>query len=50
MAVKEFWIQIENRAWDMSPNNINRMTGETMADMDISPVENVELISTETDA
>ena len=39
MATKEFWIQLENRAWDMSPHNINRMTGETMEDMGIAPEE-----------
>jgi FtsP/CotA-like multicopper oxidase with cupredoxin domain/plastocyanin len=27
----EYWIQLENRAWDLAPNNIDRMTGETMA-------------------
>jgi plastocyanin len=26
----EYWIQIENRPWDMSPHNIDRMTGLTM--------------------
>jgi hypothetical protein len=26
----EFWIQIENRAWDLAPNNIDRMHGWTM--------------------
>jgi FtsP/CotA-like multicopper oxidase with cupredoxin domain/plastocyanin len=31
MAVIEYWIQIENRRWDASPNNIDRMTGRTMA-------------------
>ncbi len=38
MALKEFWIQIENRAWDMNPNNINRTTGETVQDMGHTPV------------
>src|SRR5213596_2919741 len=27
----EYWIQIENRAWDVAPNNIDRLTGQTMA-------------------
>jgi plastocyanin len=27
MADKEFWIQIENRPWDVCPNNIDRMHG-----------------------
>jgi FtsP/CotA-like multicopper oxidase with cupredoxin domain len=30
MAVVEYWIQIENRRWDASPANIDRMTGEDM--------------------
>jgi len=30
MATVELWIQIENHAWDVAPNNIDRMTGETM--------------------
>jgi FtsP/CotA-like multicopper oxidase with cupredoxin domain len=27
----EFWIQLENRAWDVAPHNIDRLTGRTMA-------------------
>ena len=34
MAIKEFWIQIENHAWDVNPHNINRMTSEVVADAD----------------
>ena len=30
MADIEYWIQIENRAWDLAPNNIDRMHGQTM--------------------
>jgi len=30
MATVEFWIQIENHAWDVAPNNVDRMTGQTM--------------------
>ncbi|HEV7804817.1 MAG TPA: multicopper oxidase domain-containing protein [Solirubrobacteraceae bacterium] len=30
MAVIEYWIQIENRRWDSSPGNIDRMTGRSM--------------------
>jgi FtsP/CotA-like multicopper oxidase with cupredoxin domain/plastocyanin len=30
MATIEYWIQIENRAWDLSPHNIDRMHGQTM--------------------
>jgi plastocyanin/FtsP/CotA-like multicopper oxidase with cupredoxin domain len=28
MATIEYWIQIENRPWDISPHNIDRMTGQ----------------------
>ena len=30
MATIEYWIQIENPAWDAAPNNIDRMTGQDM--------------------
>lgn len=30
MSIREYWIQIENRWWDMVPNGINRMTGQRM--------------------
>jgi FtsP/CotA-like multicopper oxidase with cupredoxin domain/plastocyanin len=30
MATIEYWIQIENRAWDLAPHNIDRMHGQTM--------------------
>jgi FtsP/CotA-like multicopper oxidase with cupredoxin domain/plastocyanin len=26
----EYWIQLENRPWDASPNNIDRLTGQTI--------------------
>jgi FtsP/CotA-like multicopper oxidase with cupredoxin domain/plastocyanin len=29
MAI-EYWIQLENRPWDLSPHNIDRMTGQNM--------------------
>ena len=29
MATVNVWIQLENRAWDTMPNNIDRMTGKT---------------------
>ena len=29
MATREYWIQIENKLWDLAPNGINRMTGDT---------------------
>ena len=30
MSTIEYWIQIENNPWDVSPKNIDRMTGETI--------------------
>lgn len=33
MATIEVWIQLENRAWDTMPNNIDRMTGKTAQDI-----------------
>lgn len=27
MAIVEYWIQIENHPWDVSPNGSDRMTG-----------------------
>jgi hypothetical protein len=30
MATIEYWIRIENRPWDMSPHNIDRMSGQNM--------------------
>ena len=32
MATIEYWIQLENHAWDVSPNNIDRMTGRALKD------------------
>jgi FtsP/CotA-like multicopper oxidase with cupredoxin domain/plastocyanin len=32
MATIEYWIQMENRPWDASPNNIDRITGRDMAE------------------
>jgi plastocyanin/FtsP/CotA-like multicopper oxidase with cupredoxin domain len=31
--VPEYWIQLENRWWDVSPNNIDRMTGLQIQDI-----------------
>jgi plastocyanin len=31
MATIEYWTQIENHAWDVAPNNIDRMTGQDMS-------------------
>ncbi|PWU08781.1 MAG: hypothetical protein C5B51_07310 [Terriglobia bacterium] len=30
MATIEYWIQIENRAWDVCPHNIDRMWGQNL--------------------
>jgi FtsP/CotA-like multicopper oxidase with cupredoxin domain/plastocyanin len=30
VATIEYWIQLENRQWDTSPHNIDRMTGQNM--------------------
>lgn len=30
MATIEYWIQLENRTWDTSPHNIDRITGQDM--------------------
>ncbi len=30
MATIEYWIQLENRQWDASPHNIDRITGQDM--------------------
>jgi len=30
MATIEYWIQLENRPWDVSPRNIDRITGQTL--------------------
>jgi plastocyanin/FtsP/CotA-like multicopper oxidase with cupredoxin domain len=39
MATIEFWIQIENRAWDVAPNNVDRMTGQNMQQITGKPPE-----------
>lgn len=33
MATIEYWIQLENRPWDASPHNIDRVTGENMKEV-----------------
>ena len=30
----EYWIQIENRPWDVCPHNIDRMTGQNLKDLE----------------
>ena len=32
----EYWIQLENRPWDLCPNNIDRMTGQNIKDRETS--------------
>ena len=40
MATIEYWIQLENRPWDTSPNNIDRVTGLDMKEVtDKDPVD-----------
>ncbi len=36
MATIEYWIQIENHPWDVCPNNIDRMTGMTVKEVEDS--------------
>jgi FtsP/CotA-like multicopper oxidase with cupredoxin domain len=38
MATVEYWIQLENHAWDLAPNNIDRMTGQLIQDPRPQPV------------
>ena len=33
MATIEYWIQLENRPWDASPNNLDRLTGRDMKEV-----------------
>src|SRR5664279_1477687 len=50
MASLEYWIQLENRPWDLCPHNIDRMTGQNIVTLDpmTTPVHNVMLTSTST--
>jgi FtsP/CotA-like multicopper oxidase with cupredoxin domain/plastocyanin len=50
MATLEYWIQLENRRWDLCPHNIDRMTGQNIVTLDptATPVHNVTLTSTST--
>src|SRR5215213_2473121 len=34
---RHLWIQLENHPWDLSPNNMDRMTGQ---DMPVNPITN----------
>ena len=38
MAQIEYWIQIENRRWDASPANIDRMTGRSIKEATGGPL------------
>jgi plastocyanin/FtsP/CotA-like multicopper oxidase with cupredoxin domain len=44
MAI-EYWIQIENRPWDLSPHNVDRMTGQNMQAVTGQPPAMVTLTS-----
>src|SRR5438128_2236146 len=37
MALIEYWIQLENRPWDLCPHNIDRMTGQNIATVEPGP-------------
>src|SRR5688572_4255198 len=45
MATIEIWIQLENRAWDTMPNNIDRMTGKSAQDITSKPPKDVVITS-----
>ena len=46
MATIQYWIQIENRPWDVSPKNIDRITGQNLKDREgKDPEHNVQLTS-----
>jgi FtsP/CotA-like multicopper oxidase with cupredoxin domain len=45
VATIEYWIRIENRPWDMSPHNIDRMSGQTMQQITGKPPATVTLNS-----
>jgi plastocyanin/FtsP/CotA-like multicopper oxidase with cupredoxin domain len=45
MATIEYWIQLENRAWDASPHNVDRMTGHTIKDATGKDPVNVSITS-----
>jgi plastocyanin len=50
MATIDVWIQIENHAWDVSPNNIDRMTGQTIQQITGKAPQSVTLTSPVTGA
>jgi len=40
MATIEYWIQLENRPWDASPHNIDRITGQDMKEVtEMDPID-----------
>ncbi len=49
MATLEYWIQLENRPWDLCPNNIDRMTGQDVVTLEPTTIPvSVTLTSTST--
>jgi len=48
MAAIEYWIQLENRPWDSSPNNIDRMMGQDMKETTGKDPVDVKLSGTNT--
>jgi hypothetical protein len=44
MAI-EYWIQLENRPWDLSPHNVDRMTSQNMQAVTGQPPAMVTLTS-----
>ena len=44
MAI-EYWIQIDNPPWDLSPHNVDRMTGQNMQAVTGQPPAMVTLTS-----
>lgn len=45
MVTIEYWIQLENHPWDVSPNNIDRMSGLNLQQITRKPPVNVTLAS-----
>jgi FtsP/CotA-like multicopper oxidase with cupredoxin domain/plastocyanin len=46
MATIDYWIQIENHPWDVSPNNVDRIWGQDLKEREgRDPVPNVQLVS-----
>lgn len=46
MATVDYWIQLENRPWDVAPHNVDRITGQDLKQREKKdPVDNVQLVS-----